>query len=216
MIERQTQRLARLVGELLDIARISRGQIELKRERVDLGSIVEHAVDASRLRFEQQRHNLTLTLPEDAIYVDGDPVRLEQIVMNLLENAAKYTEPGGEIHLSLEHQNGEAVLSLRDNGIGLAPESLENIFDLFTQVDGTLARSGGGLGIGLNLVQRVLELHGGRIQAHSAGLGKGTEFIVRMPGGCATTRSDAATGASGRAPLRGDRHSCAPQVAHRR
>jgi len=183
MIERQTQRLARLVGELLDIARISSGQIELKRETVDLGSIAEHAVEASRLRFEQQQHALTLTLPDHAIYVDGDPIRLEQVVMNLLENAAKYTEPGGQVHLSLEHREGEAILSLRDDGIGLAADTLESIFDLFTQVDGSLARSGGGLGIGLNLVRRVLELHGGRIQAHSAGLGKGTEFIVRIPGG---------------------------------
>jgi two-component system CheB/CheR fusion protein len=182
MIERQTQRLSRLVNELLDIARISRGQIELKREAVDLGSIAEHAVEASRIRFELQKHALTLELPDKPIYVDGDPVRLEQIVLNLLDNAAKYTEPGGSIHLQLSYRDGEAILSLRDDGIGLAPESLHNIFDLFTQVDGSLARSGGGLGIGLNLVRRVLELHGGRIEAHSAGLGRGTEFIAHLPG----------------------------------
>src|SRR5687768_10766324 len=130
---------------------------------------------------EQQNHELTLTLPGFPIYADGDPVRLEQILMNLLENAAKYTEPGGRIGLVLEHRGDEAILSLRDDGIGLAPQNLENIFDLFTQVDGSLARSGGGLGIGLNLVRRVLELHGGRIEARSAGLGKGTEFVVHMP-----------------------------------
>ena len=181
MIERQTQRLVRLVDELLDVARISRGQIELKREIVDLGSIAEHAVDASRLRFERKKHELTLTLPEQPIYVDGDAVRLEQILLNLLENAAKYTEPGGRIGLSVECRDGEATVSLQDDGIGLAPETLEKIFDLFTQVDGSLARSGGGLGIGLNLVRRVLALHGGRIEAQSAGLGQGTEFIVRLP-----------------------------------
>jgi CheY-like chemotaxis protein len=122
-----------------------------------------------------------VTLPEQPIYIEGDPVRLEQVVLNLLENSAKYTAPGGRISLRLEHRGGEAVLSLRDDGIGLAPEMLENVFDLFTQVDGSLARSGGGLGIGLNLVRRVLDLHGGRIEAHSEGLGKGTEFVVHLP-----------------------------------
>jgi two-component system CheB/CheR fusion protein len=181
MIERQTQRLSRLVDDLLDLARIRRGQIELKRETVDLGVIITHAVDASRLRFEQQNHTLAVTLPEQPIYLEGDPVRLEQVVLNLLENSAKYTAPGGRISLRLEHRGGEAVMSVRDDGIGLAPEMLENVFDLFTQVDGSLARSGGGLGIGLNLVRRVLDLHGGRIEAHSEGLGKGTEFVVYLP-----------------------------------
>jgi two-component system CheB/CheR fusion protein len=181
MIERQTQRLARLVDDLLDLARIRRGQIELKRETVDLGAIINHAVDASRLRFEQQNHKLAVTLPEQPIYIEGDPVRLEQVVLNLLENSAKYTAPGGRISLRLEYRGGEAIISLRDNGIGLAPEMLENVFDLFTQVDGSLARSGGGLGVGLNLVRRVLDLHGGRIEAHSEGLGKGTEFVVHLP-----------------------------------
>ncbi|MEP7245568.1 MAG: CheR family methyltransferase, partial [Gammaproteobacteria bacterium] len=182
MIERQTQRLARLVDELLDVARISRGQILLKREAVDIGSIVQHAADASRIRFEQQKQELTLTLPERPIYVHGDPVRLEQVILNLLENAAKYTHHNGHIGLRLEFRDGEAVLSLRDDGIGVARESLESIFDLFTQIDASLARSGGGLGIGLNLVRRVLELHGGRIEAQSEGLGKGTEFVVHLPG----------------------------------
>lgn len=181
MIERQTQRLARLVDDLLDLARIRRGQIELKREIVDLGAIINHAVDASRLRFEQQKHQLAVTLPEQPLSIEGDPVRLEQVVLNLLENSAKYTAPGGQISLRLEHRGGEAIMSLRDNGIGLAPEMLENVFDLFTQVDGSLARSGGGLGVGLNLVRRVLDLHGGRIEAHSEGLGKGSEFVVHLP-----------------------------------
>jgi two-component system CheB/CheR fusion protein len=181
MIERQTLRLGRLVDELLDVARISRGQIELTRESVDLGVIAQHAADASRARIEERKHLLTLTRPDTPVWVEGDPIRLEQIVSNLIENAAKYTEPGGRIVVQLAQAAGEATLSVRDNGIGLAPESLEIIFELFTQVDSSLARSGGGLGIGLNLVRRVLELHAGRVEARSAGLGQGTEMIVRLP-----------------------------------
>ena len=183
MIERQTQRLTRLVSDLLDIARISRGQIELKREWVDLGALARHAADATSARIERQRQELVLNLPASPIYVNGDPVRLEQIVLNLLENAAKYTDPGGRISLSLEQQGDEAILTVRDTGIGLAPETLHTIFDLFTQVNGSLDRSGGGLGIGLNLVRQVLELHGGRIEARSAGLGLGTAFVARLPCG---------------------------------
>ncbi|HKT71430.1 MAG TPA: chemotaxis protein CheB [Steroidobacteraceae bacterium] len=181
MMERQTQRLVRLVDELLDVARISRGLIELKREPVDLGFIVRDSAKAAAARMEQLRHTLELALPEGLVKVDGDSVRLEQVVSNLLENAAKYTPPGGRIAVTLQAENGEAVLSVRDSGIGLAPDALERIFDLFTQVDSTLARSGGGLGLGLTVVRRVLELHGGRIEAHSAGLGHGSEFVVRLP-----------------------------------
>jgi two-component system CheB/CheR fusion protein len=181
MIERQTRRLVRLVDELLDVARISRGFIELKRGPVDLGSVVQHTVAASRPHIEQRRQELSLTLPEVPVWVDGDPVRLEQIMSNLLDNAAKYTASGGRIAVKLTQNNGEALLSVRDNGIGLAPDTRESIFDLFSQVDRSLAHSGGGLGIGLTLVRRVLELHGGRIEARSGGLGQGSEFIVRLP-----------------------------------
>ncbi|MDB6044777.1 MAG: hypothetical protein JWM63_3328 [Gammaproteobacteria bacterium] len=181
MIERQTRRLVRLVDELLDVARISRGFIELKREPVDLGSLVEHTAAASRLHIEQRQQELSLTLPENPVWIDGDPVRLEQIVSNLLDNATKYTASGGRIAVKLTQDHGEALLSVRDNGIGLAPDTRESIFDLFSQVDRSLAQSGGGLGIGLTLVRRVLELHGGRIEARSGGLGQGSEFIVRLP-----------------------------------
>jgi two-component system CheB/CheR fusion protein len=181
LIERQTQRLVRLVDELLDVARISRGHIELKRERVDLIDIVQHAAEASRPRMEERRHTLTLALPEDAVCVEGDPIRLEQIVANLLENASKYTEPGGRIEVSLAEVQGQARLSVRDNGIGLAPDTLESIFGLFAQVDRSLAHSGGGLGIGLTLVRRVLSMHGGTVEARSGGLGQGTEFLIRLP-----------------------------------
>ena len=187
MIGRQTQRLVRLVDELLDVARISRGLIEVKHEPVDLVVVVRQAVEASRIRIEQAHHALSLALPVGPIWVDGDSVRLEQVVCNLLENAAKYTKPGGEITLTLTQQEGQAVLSVRDTGIGLAPETVERIFDLFTQVDSSLSRSGGGLGLGLAVVRRILELHGGRIEARSAGLGSGSEFIVRLPVVPATT-----------------------------
>ena len=181
MIERQTQNLVRLVDELLDVARISRGTIELRREPMDLVAVVREAAEAARPRAAKLQVELSLALPDTPVRVDGDSVRLEQVISNLLENAAKYTNPGGRIALSLTQDHAEAILRVRDTGIGLAPERLENIFDLFTQVDSSLARTSGGLGLGLTVVRRVLALHGGRIEARSAGLGEGSEFIVRLP-----------------------------------
>jgi len=182
MIGRQTQRLVRLVDELLDVARISRGLIAIKRDPVDLVGVVREAVEASRPRIDQGRHALSLILPDEPVLVSGDSVRLEQVVCNLLENAAKYTPPAGQITLTVSPQEGnDVVLSVRDTGIGLDPGMLEGIFELFTQVDRSLSHSGGGLGLGLAVVKRILELHGGRIEAHSAGLGTGSEFIVRLP-----------------------------------
>jgi two-component system CheB/CheR fusion protein len=181
MLDRQTVRLVRLVDELLDVARMTRGLIELKRETLDLGVLVRHAAEANRARIEEGRHTLLLEVPDTGLLVDGDSVRLEQVISNLLENAAKYTPHGGRITLTLARVKGEAVLCVRDNGIGLAPAVLERIFDLFTQVDNSLVRSGGGLGLGLAVVRSLLELHGGSIEARSAGLGQGSEFIVRLP-----------------------------------
>jgi len=181
LIDRQTTRLIRLVDDLLDVARISSGRIQLKRDTINLAEVVQHALEASRPRLEERRHQLTVLLSETAVWVDGDPIRLEQVVSNLLENAAKYTESGGRIELALREERGEVTLSVRDNGIGLAAKNQESIFDLFTQIDTSLAHSGGGLGIGLTLVRRVLALHSGSIEAHSAGLGHGTQFIVRLP-----------------------------------
>ena len=181
IISRQTARLTHLVDELLDLARFSRGRIELKQDVIDLTEVVSHAADASRTRVEECQHKFSMTLPNTSVCVYGDAVRLEQVVSNLLENAAKYTEPGGRIELELAEEDGEALLSVRDNGIGIASDRLENIFDLFTQVDSSVARSGGGLGVGLTLVRRVLALHHGRIEARSAGLGQGAEFVVRLP-----------------------------------
>ena len=181
MIARQTGRLVHLVDELLDVARIGRGIIELKHERVDLTALVQQSMQASRVRFEQRQHAVSLSLPESPVYVDGDPVRLEQVMANLLENAAKYTEPNGRIAVSLQRDGEDAVIRVRDSGIGIAPEMLDEIFELFAQVDHSLARSGGGLGLGLTVVRRMLDLHGGRIAAYSDGIGKGSEFVVRLP-----------------------------------
>jgi two-component system CheB/CheR fusion protein len=181
MIARQTSRLVHLVDELLDVARIGRGIIELTHERIDLRALVQRSMQANRVRFEQRQHTLSLSLPERAVYVDGDPVRLEQVMANLLDNAAKYTDPNGRITVSLQRDGDDAVIRVRDSGIGIAPEMLDEIFELFAQVDHSLARSGGGLGLGLTVVRRVLDLHGGRIAAHSDGLGTGSEFVVRLP-----------------------------------
>ena len=193
LIDRQTARLIRLVDELLDVARISRGHIELKQDVIDFADVIRHAADASRTRIDDRQHRVSMTLPDKSIHVYGDSVRLEQVVSNLLENAAKYTEPGGQIELGLTEENGEALLSVRDSGIGIAPERLEDIFELFTQVDSSLARSRGGLGIGLTLVRRLLEMHRGRIEARSAGLGQGSEFIVRLPAVSASTAKKVVT-----------------------
>jgi two-component system, chemotaxis family, CheB/CheR fusion protein len=181
LIERQTARLVRLVDQLLDVARISRGHIDLKRETVDLANVVQNAADAIQTRLEERQHTLAVMLPDGPVCVSGDAIRLEQVVANLLDNAVKYTEPGGRIELQLRQENAQAFLSVRDNGVGLVPEDLERIFDLFIQVNPSFARTAGGLGIGLTLVRRILALLGGTIEARSAGLGHGTEFIVRLP-----------------------------------
>ena len=181
MIGRQMQRLVRLVDELLDVARISRGLITVQHDSLDLVTVVRQAAEANRARLEQSHHAFSLIVPDAPVFIDGDAVRLEQVVCNLLENAAKYTPPGGQITLTLAREAGEALLSVRDTGIGISPEMLDGIFSLFTQVDRSLSRSGGGLGLGLTVVRRLLELHGGRIEARSAGIDAGSEFIVRLP-----------------------------------
>jgi two-component system CheB/CheR fusion protein len=181
MIGRQSQRLVRLVDDLLDLARINRGHIELRNSLVNLTTVVQDAAESARVRMDERRHEMKISVPFSPVCVDGDAARLEQIVSNLLDNAAKYTNLGGRIEVNLTEQAGQAVLSVRDNGIGLATDDLEHIFELFDQVDRSLSRSGGGLGIGLTLVRRVLQLHRGTVEARSAGLGHGTEFIVRLP-----------------------------------
>jgi PAS domain S-box-containing protein len=206
--QRQTDQLARLVDDLLDVARITERRIVLRKERVYLADVVDRAVEASRSLIEKKRHTLTVGLPPDPLPVDGDPVRLEQIVANLLNNAGKYTESGGRIELTLELQGSEAVLRMRDNGIGIAPPMLTRVFELFAQGGRGLDRGEGGLGIGLTVVRNLVELHGGRVEARSEGLGKGSEFEVRLP--TARTIANDAPPVAARGELR--RQSCARVV----
>jgi CheY-like chemotaxis protein len=181
MMERQLAQMVRLVDDLLDVSRITRNRLELRRRPVDLAPIVLHAVEATRPLFEEARHELNVNLPPGTIRLDADPERLTQVFGNLLINACKYTEPGGRIWLSAELSPGAVVVQVRDDGIGIPPDRLPEIFELFTQVDGSLERSQGGLGIGLSLVKRIVEMHDGRVTAHSEGRGHGSTFAVRLP-----------------------------------
>ena len=181
MVERQVKNLARLVDDLLDVSRINQGSIRLRKEVLDLRTILERAVDATRPLIESRAHELSLDLPREPVRLEADPTRLEQIVANLLNNAAKYTMPGGHITLSAARHGKEAVIRVRDNGIGVPPDVLGRVFEPFVQSDGSLARSEGGLGIGLTLVRSLVEMHGGRVEASSPGLGQGSEFVVRLP-----------------------------------
>jgi PAS domain S-box-containing protein len=206
MAERQVQHMARLLDDLMDVSRISRGKIELRREIVDLKHVVSRTIEAVRPLVEERRHELTVSLPPAPVRVKGDLTRLEQVVTNLLHNSAKYTDAGGHITLKVSRNGSEAVLSVQDDGIGIAPEMLPRIFDLFVQAERRVDRSQGGIGIGLTLVRRLVELHGGAIEARSAGLGQGSEFVVRLPvndepapGGDA---SHFAAGANGNLPRR--------------
>ncbi|HET9228433.1 MAG TPA: ATP-binding protein [Thermoanaerobaculia bacterium] len=181
IIERQTQHLTRLVDDLLDVSRITRGKVALAREPLDLATIVNRAVETSLPLIDARRHQLDVALPPEPVRVDGDLTRLVQVVGNLLNNAAKYTDEGGHIRLEAVLEDGMAVIRVRDNGMGLPADLLPHIFDLFSQADRSLDRSQGGLGIGLTLVRRLVELHGGEVEARSDGPGQGSEFVVRLP-----------------------------------
>jgi PAS domain S-box-containing protein len=181
VIERQVTQLTRLVSDLLEISRVVTGRIRLRLETVDMSQIVHHALETARPLIDRQRHEVSLRLPPEPVWVEADPTRLEEVVVNLLNNAAKYTDSGGQIDLSLEQAENHILLRVRDSGVGIATELLPRIFDLFTQAGRSLDRSQGGLGIGLSLVQRLVEIHGGTVEALSAGLGRGSEFIVRLP-----------------------------------
>ncbi|HET7697619.1 MAG TPA: PAS domain S-box protein [Vicinamibacterales bacterium] len=180
ILDRQIRQMSRLVNDLLDASRISRGKIELRRERVALRPILEEAIETVRPLVARLEHTLTTSLPPEALYVDGDAGRLSQAIGNLLANAAKFTDKGGHIWLSAGREGDEAVIRVRDSGIGIAPEHLRMLFDMFVQVDTAIERSRDGLGIGLALVKRLVELHGGTVDAHSAGPGRGSEFTVRL------------------------------------
>jgi signal transduction histidine kinase/DNA-binding response OmpR family regulator len=181
VIERQVQQLTRMVDDLLDVSRITRGKINLQKEEIDLATVIHRAVEISRPLIDERKHHLSVSLPPEPLRIVADPARLAQVVSNLLNNAAKYTEEGGTIWLSAGQAGGELVIRVRDTGVGIEPEMLSNVFDLFTQADHSLDRSQGGLGIGLTLVRRLVEMHGGSVQVFSAGLKQGSEFVVRLP-----------------------------------
>jgi PAS domain S-box-containing protein len=180
-VGRQTDHLTRLLDDLLDVSRITSGRIQLELELVDLHDAIDLAVESQRHRIDTKRQRLTTTTPDGPVMVMGDAVRLQQVVGNLLNNASKYSPAGASLAISLAREGGEAVLRVRDDGTGIPPESLGSIFDVFVQASPTLARTEGGLGIGLTPVKRVVELHRGSVRAHSEGAGRGAEFVVRLP-----------------------------------
>jgi CheY-like chemotaxis protein len=181
IISRQTRQLTRLVDDLLDVSRITRGAIGLRKETVSAQRIVHSALEAMRTRIAERRHRIHVGLPEAPAWVDADPMRMIQVLSNLVDNSVKYTEPGGDIFVSVGVAGGEVLITVRDTGIGMQKDMLRSAFHLFTQADNSLARSQGGLGIGLTLVRSLVEMHGGHVSAASPGLGLGSELLVRLP-----------------------------------
>ncbi len=186
--EQQVKHLSWLLDDLLDVSRLTRGRIALRKETVTLQAIVAEALETARGSIDARGHIVSVSLPEEPLCFEADPTRIIQVISNLLDNAAKYTPRGGEISLRGHYEGGEAVLRVRDTGIGIAPEMLPRVFDLFIQIDPFLARSEGGLGVGLTLARTLVELHGGSINAHSEGPGRGSEFVMRLPAGGPVTR----------------------------
>jgi PAS domain S-box-containing protein len=181
IVERQLEHMSRLLDDLLDMARVTHNTLALRKRRLELASVIGAALETARPALEAKGHTLTLDLPKEPVELDADPVRLAQVFSNLLINAAKYTNPRGRIQLHARREHGCVVVSIRDNGIGMAPETLPNLFTLFSQANTALERAEGGLGIGLALVRGLVSLHGGSVEARSAGLNSGSEFIVRLP-----------------------------------
>jgi PAS domain S-box-containing protein len=181
MMDRQLRRIVRMVDDLLDVSRVTKGKIQLRRKREQLSTLVAYAVETIRPLLDSRRHQLSVALPPEAIWLDVDAARIEQALANLLSNAAKYTEPGGRIWLTVEQEGDRAIIRVKDTGVGIRPDMLNRVFDLFVQADRTLDRALGGLGIGLTLVRKLVEMHGGTVEAFSEGIGKGSEFIVRLP-----------------------------------
>jgi signal transduction histidine kinase len=181
VIERQVKLMRRLVDDLLDVARVTSGAIELQKEKVLLINLVERALESASAIVDERGHRLVLDIPDEQIVLHGDGARLGQVLANLIHNAAKYTDVGGHILVGARREGEDLVISVRDNGMGMDPELRERVFDMFVQGPDSLARSRGGLGIGLTLVRRILQLHDGSIEARSAGLGKGSEFVARIP-----------------------------------
>jgi CheY-like chemotaxis protein/two-component sensor histidine kinase len=180
-MDRQLGLLVRLVDDLLDVSRITRNKIELRRERLELSAILEESVQACRPLIESKNLHVRIGLPSEPIYLDADQVRMVQVFTNIIHNACKYTNAGGQIWVATESQDDQVLIKIRDNGMGIPADRLDRVFDMFAQVDRTLAHSQGGLGIGLTLVKRLVEMHEGSVEAHSNGPGKGSEFVVHLP-----------------------------------
>ncbi len=181
IMDRQVEQMTRLLDDLLDVSRLSHGKIVLRRGPIELASVVHHAVEAARVPCEALGLELAVSMPPQPVYLNGDSTRLIQVLSNLLSNACKFTDRGGRISVTIEREDGQVVIRVRDSGIGIGPDSLPHIFEMFMQVDASLERSVSGLGIGLTLVKNLVELHGGTVEAHSAGVGQGSEFVVRLP-----------------------------------
>ncbi len=181
VMDRQLQHLVRLVDDLLDVSRISQGKLHLRKERIALSSIVSSALEVCEALIEEHGHELTVSLPPEPVHVDADRTRLAQVLSNLLSNAAKYSERGSSIRLTIQREDDQAVIHVKDTGVGIPAAMLPRVFDLFWQVDRSLEKSQGGLGVGLAIVKQLVELHGGTVEAHSEGPGSGSEFIVRLP-----------------------------------
>jgi CheY-like chemotaxis protein len=181
IMERQVNQMVRLVDDLLEVSRITRNKMELRKEPVELAAILRTAVETSRPLIDDLEHQLAISMPTEPITLHADPVRLSQVIANLLNNAAKYTPRGGQIRLSARQENETAVVTVADNGLGIPNDMLPLVFEMFAQVDHSIDRAQGGLGIGLTLAKSLVEMHHGTIEAHSAGLGQGSEFVVRLP-----------------------------------
>src|SRR5258708_4957026 len=182
VFDRQLQHMTHLVDDLLEVSRITQGKLELRKQRrLELARAMQSAMEAARPTVQASAHHLSVTLPREPLYLDADPTRLSQMILNLLNNAAKYTPPGGSISLAAEREGDEAVIVVRDSGIGIPREHLDSVFEMFSQLAPALERSQGGLGIGLALVRGLAELHGGTVAAFSSGPGSGSEFVIRLP-----------------------------------
>jgi CheY-like chemotaxis protein len=181
VLDRQLRKMVRLVDELLDVSRITRGQVSLHRERIELGAVLDAAVETARGAIDAAGHRLTVERPAPPLWLHADPMRLAQVVANLLDNAARFTEPGGAIRLSARREGEAAVITVLDSGVGISADALPGVFDVFTQADGRAIRADNGLGLGLALVRSLVQLHGGTVGATSRGAGQGSEFTVRLP-----------------------------------
>jgi signal transduction histidine kinase len=181
LIERQIDRMTQLVDDLLDVSRIAHGHLRVERERIDLCVVVRNAIETLEADIRQRKHRLTVVLPDEPVWLQGDAGRLEQVFVNVLANASRYTAVGGDLVVCLHAQEGQAVVRVRDSGIGIEPHVLPHIFDLFKRADAAASRSKAGLGIGLTLVRDLVELHGGSVTAASAGAGQGSEFTICLP-----------------------------------